>query len=75
MRRCISRPQLLAVSSVGFFWLMPFSPWLSILAIQDTRGTTGWSRRLAVAGAILCITYTVAAAIWISLLAWSLRGS
>jgi hypothetical protein len=49
----------LAVLSVACFWLLPFSPAVAIGAVSTTRGAAGWPRRLAVAGAVLCIAYTM----------------
>ncbi|QEH32502.1 hypothetical protein OJF2_09790 [Aquisphaera giovannonii] len=48
----------LAVLSVLCFWLLPFSPAVAIGAVSTTRGASGWTRRLAVAGAWLCVAYT-----------------
>ena len=50
---------LLAVLSVAFFWLLPFSPMVAIGAVSMTEGASGWSRNLAVTGAVLCSAYTV----------------
>jgi len=55
--------KLLAVLSVAFFWLMPFSPLIAIGAVSMTRGASDWSRSLAVTGALLCIVYTVVMAL------------
>jgi hypothetical protein len=56
----------LAVASVGSFWLLPFSPLVAIAAISMTAETTGWPRRLARAGAVLCIAYSAALALLMS---------
>jgi ABC-type sulfate transport system permease subunit len=55
--------KLLAVLSVAFFWLLPFSPMVALGAVSMTKGATGWSRNLAVTGAVLCIAYTVLVAL------------
>jgi ABC-type sulfate transport system permease subunit len=55
--------KVLAVFSVACFWLLPFSPMVAIGAVSITRGKSGWSRKLAVAGAVLCIAYTVVMAL------------
>jgi hypothetical protein len=55
--------KLLAVLSLAFFWLVPFSPMVAIEAVSMTRGACGRWRRLAVTGAALCIAYTVAMAL------------
>lgn len=57
----------LAVASVGGFWLLPFSPLVAIAAISMTSETTGWPRRLARTGGVLCIAYTTALALLMSL--------
>lgn len=55
--------RLLAVSSVGFFWALPLSPFVSIAALSATKGAPATPRRkLAIAGAILCATLTALAA-------------
>ena len=51
--------KLLAVLSLACFWLLPFSPIVSIAAVSMTGGTSGWSQKLAVTGAALCIAYTI----------------
>jgi hypothetical protein len=63
--RAVPRPiaKLLAVLSVAFFWLLPFSPFVAIGAVSMTRAATGWSRHLAVTGAVLCIAYTILVAL------------
>jgi hypothetical protein len=50
----------LAVLSVAGFWALPFAPVVAIGAVKSTEGTEGWARRAAVAGALLCIAYTMA---------------
>jgi ABC-type sulfate transport system permease subunit len=55
--------KLLAILSVACFWLLPFSPMVAIGAVSITRGTSGWSRNLAVTGAVLCIAYTLVMAL------------
>ena len=49
--------KLLAVLSVACFWIIPFSPVLSIAALSTTNGSQGWPRKTAVGGAILCTLY------------------
>ena len=55
--------KVLAVVSLGVFWLLPFSPWVSIAAVWTTRKSSGWARRVAVTGAVLCIAWTSALAL------------
>ncbi len=50
--------KLVAVLSVVCFWLLPFSPMIAIVAVSMNKGVSGWSQKLAVTGAILCIAYT-----------------
>jgi len=50
--------KLLAILSVACFWLLPLSPMIAIGAVWTTNGSSGRSRKLAVAGAALCIAYT-----------------
>jgi hypothetical protein len=57
--------KLLAVVSVACFWLLPLSPMVAIGAVSMTKGVSGWSRNLAVTGAILCVAYTVIMALFI----------
>lgn len=38
---------------------------VAIGAVSMTRGASGWSRHLAVTGAVLCIAYTVGTALLI----------
>lgn len=52
----------LAILSVTFFWLLPLSPILSIAAVSTTDQSTGWSRKFAVGGAILCTSWTLVCA-------------
>ncbi len=58
--------KLLAILSVACFWLLPFSPMIAIGAVSMTKGASGWSRKLAVTGATLCIAYTVLMALLIA---------
>jgi ABC-type sulfate transport system permease subunit len=51
--------RLLSLLSVACFWLLPLSPMIAIAAVSMTKGVSGWSRKLAVTGAALCIAYTV----------------
>lgn len=55
--------KFLALASVAGFWLLPFSPRIAIGAVSMTRKTSGWSRRLALTGATLCIGYTMLMAV------------
>ena len=55
--------KLLAVLSVGCFWLLPLSPIVAIGAVSMTKGASNRWRKLAVTGAVLCIVYTVAMAL------------
>jgi hypothetical protein len=65
--------QLLAVLSVACFWLLPLSPVVAIGAVSMTKGASGWSRHLAVTGAVLCTGYTVFMALFIVRLALQIR--
>lgn len=51
--------KLLAILNVACFWGIPFSPILAIAAVSTTKETSGWPRKLAVAGAVLCTLYTL----------------
>ena len=53
----------LAVFSVATFWLLPFSPFVAMAAILQTKNSVGWPRRLSVTAAVLCSIFTVAYAI------------
>jgi hypothetical protein len=55
--------KLMAVLSVGCFWMLPFSPIVAIGAVSMTKGAPGWPRNLAVTGAALCIAHTVVMAV------------
>ena len=55
--------KLLAILSVALFWLLPFSPLVAIGAVSATSDDSRWVRRVAVAGAILCVVYTVTIAL------------
>lgn len=57
--------QILAFLSIVGFWLLPFSPFVSMLALARSERDRGWTRRLAVSGAVLCAVYTVALGSWI----------
>ncbi|MGQ0637284.1 MAG: hypothetical protein ACT4QC_21970 [Planctomycetaceae bacterium] len=50
----------LAIFSVATFWAIPFAPFIAMAALRRTKSTTGWARRLSVAGAVLCSVYTLA---------------
>ena len=54
--------RLLAVLSVACFWMIPFSPVLAIGGLLTTKGSLEWSRKLAVAGAVLSTVWTLMAA-------------
>jgi len=58
--------KVLAVLSVGGFWVLPLSPVAAIGAVKMTEGTAGWARKAAVAGAVLCIGYTSAMAVLVA---------
>jgi len=58
----------LAILSLGTFWLIPYSPLITIAALVRTKHSTGWPRRLVVAAAVLCSIYNLALATWICLL-------
>jgi len=62
--------EALAVLAFAGFWALPFSPVLAIGAVSATRDAAGWPRNLAVAGAILCIGYTLALSLLLVVLAW-----
>ncbi|WP_422931774.1 hypothetical protein [Singulisphaera sp. PoT] len=62
----------LAILSVACFWVLPFSPMVSIGAVSLTKGASGWSRKLAVTGAALCVAYTVGVATVFARLAWQI---
>jgi len=69
--------KLLAILSVACFWLVPCSPILAIAAVSTTKGSSGWPRKLAVTGAVLCTLWTLLAAaaiLWLLLLR-GLNGS
>ena len=70
--RC--HPALLPLLSLVAFWVLPFSPFLSMAAVSQTRQTKGMPRNLAVAGAILCSVYTIGLAAVIVGLFVSLPG-
>jgi ABC-type sulfate transport system permease subunit len=55
--------KLLAILSLACFWVLPFSPLVAIGAVSMTKGTSGWSRNLAVTGAVLCTAYTIVMAL------------
>ena len=55
--------KLLAILSVACFWVLPFSPLIAIGAVSMTKGVSGWSRNLAVTGAVLCTAYTIVMAL------------
>jgi hypothetical protein len=54
--------KLLAILSVAFFWFVPCSPILAIAAVSTTKESSGWPRKLAVTGAVLCTLCTLLAA-------------
>lgn len=61
--------KLLAILSVACFWVVPCSPILAIAAVSTTKGSAGWPRKLAVAGAVLCTVWTLTIA---AMLLWLL---
>jgi len=54
--------KLLAILSVACFWFVPCSPILAIAAVSTTKESSGWPRKLAVTGAVLCTFWTLLAA-------------
>jgi len=69
--------KLLAILSVACFWVVPCSPILAIAAVSTTKGASGWPRKLAVTGAVLCTLWTLMVAamfLWLLCLR-SLNGS
>jgi hypothetical protein len=60
--------KLLAVLIVACFWLLPLSPMVAIGAVSMTKGASDWSRKLAVAGSVLCIAYTLVMAFFVGCL-------
>ena len=56
--------KVLAILSVTFFWVLPWSALIAIAALLTTHD--GWPRKTAVAGALLTTALTIA--ITISLL-------
>jgi len=59
------RQKVLAILSVVCFWLLPVSPFLAMAAVSGTERSSGWPRKLAVGGAILCAVYTLLLGSWI----------
>ena len=55
----------LAILSVAFFWVLPWSPLLAIAALFATSQSPGWPRRVAITGAVLSAAITIASAIMI----------
>ena len=69
--------RLFAILSVACFWFVPCSPIIAIAAVSTTNGSSGWPRKLAVTGAVLCTLYTLLLAalfVWLLFL-MSLKGS
>lgn len=67
----------LAILTVACFWVVPCSPILAIAAVSTTKGASGWPRKLAVTGAVLCTVCTLMVAamlVWLLCLR-SLNGS
>lgn len=50
-------PSGLAVLSMLTWWIVPVGPVVSAMAVRRTRGSQGWSRRIALAGAVLCVSW------------------
>ena len=67
--------KILAVLSVVFFWMVPFSPIISIAAVKATNHTFGWPRDVARTGAILTIAlvaYFTLAILWMTyIIVWN----
>ncbi|MDB5346626.1 MAG: hypothetical protein JWP89_5003 [Schlesneria sp.] len=63
---------ILPIASIATFWMLPFSPFISMAAVYKTRTSTGWPRKLAVIGAMLCAVYTIALATLLVVLCLSL---
>ena len=59
--------KVLAILSVVCFWILPISPFLAMIAVSGTERSSGWPRRFAVSGAILCTVYTLLLGCWILL--------
>ena len=51
--------KLLAVFCLLTFYLVPFSPFVSLAAVTATRRSMGWPRSLARTGAVLCTVWTL----------------
>ncbi len=60
--------RFLSLMSIATFWLLPFSPLVSWFALYGTRGSNDWSRKLAVAGTILCVMYAMLVIGWVGFL-------
>jgi hypothetical protein len=60
-----ARHKVLAILSVVCFWILPISPFLAMTAVSGTERSSGWPRKLAVSGAILCSVYTLLLGSWI----------
>lgn len=61
--------KILAVLSIGLFWLVPFSPFISMAAVKATNRTPGWPRHVARTGAILTmalVAYFTLAVLWMT---------
>ena len=69
--------KVLAILSVAFAWVLPWSPLLAIAALKTTTQLPGW-RKLAVAGAILSAAISIAAGLLILIalmrIWWQLGG-
>jgi hypothetical protein len=61
--------RVLPVLATVFFWLLPVSPFLAIVALSKTRSSTGWPRKLARTAAYLCIGYTALLSVWVTVCA------
>ena len=62
--------RVLPVLATVFFWVLPFSPLLAIVALSKTRCLTGWPRTLARTAEYLCIGYTALLAVRVGVCYW-----
>lgn len=69
--------RIAVILSLACFWLLPFSPFIELVAVVRTRRVTGWPRSVAIAGAVLCVVWTLLAAtllVWLALMLTLRRG-